>query len=91
MIDAVMRLMVHTHYKEISRVYELCRRSKELICDVCTAGSPKEFLVLQERCTTYTLLEGPLVSTNLTGIYVRRFMQQSCASVLAMRALCAYE
>ena len=50
MIDAVMRRMVHAHYKEISRAYELCRRSQEFTCDTCTVGSPKEFLALQERC-----------------------------------------
>lgn len=49
MIDAVMRRMVHTHYKEISGAYELGRRSQDFTCDVCTAGSPKEFLALQER------------------------------------------
>lgn len=48
MIDAVMRHMVHTHYKGISKAYELCRRSQEFACNVYTAGSPKEFLVLQE-------------------------------------------
>lgn len=43
MIDAVMRRRVHTHYKGTARFYELCRRSQEFACDVCTAGSPKEF------------------------------------------------
>lgn len=50
MIDAVIRRMLHTRYKEISKAHELCKISQESTCDGCTPGSPKESLILQERC-----------------------------------------
>ena len=65
MIDAVMRRMVHTHYKEISGAYELCRRSQELNCDLCTAGGSKNFLVLQGKM--YILLEAHWYPQLATG------------------------
>ncbi len=94
MIDAVIRRMVYIHYKGISRAYELCGSSLEFTCDVCTAGSPKvtkseeAFLVLQERCVLLEVHWSPQVAR---GFRYGDLMQRSCASALAMRALCTYD